>query len=68
MVSEYSLEFVEKALSEAVSRKAYSLVYINKILNNWKKENLKTIEEVDEYIKKFNSKKQNNDDELDFLT
>lgn len=70
MLSDYSEEFVKKALSEAVSRNAFSLVYIERILINWKSNNLQTIEDVEKFIEKFHTKKNITEetDDLEFLS
>lgn len=53
MISDYSCEFINRALREAVANKALSLKYIQKILLTWKQNNLKTISDVEEYIKSY---------------
>ena len=58
MVSDYPIEFIELALKEAVLNKALSLKYIDKILQNWKKNNLKSVVDVQSYIEKFKNQKE----------
>lgn len=42
----YSLELIQMALREAVLNQAYSLKYIDRILLNWQKKNIKTKQDV----------------------
>lgn len=53
MVSDYSLEWIELALKESVLNKATSLKYMERILQNWKSNNLKNKQEIENYIKNF---------------
>lgn len=56
MISDYSCEFINRALREAVCNKALSLKYIQKILLTWKQKNLKTLDEVENYIQSYSNK------------
>lgn len=53
MVSDYSIESIELALKESVLNKALSLKYMEKILINWKKNNLQTKQEIENYTQNF---------------
>lgn len=53
MVSDYSIELIELALKESVLNKALSLKYMEKILINWKKNNLQTKQEIESYTQNF---------------
>lgn len=66
MISDYSEEFIKLALSEAVSRQASSLKYVEKVLLNWKSRNLKTEEEVKNYIKNFNELKSTGSEDREY--
>lgn len=66
MISDYSEEFIKLALSEAVSRQASSLKYVEKVLLNWKSRNLKTEEEVKNYIKNFNELKSTGNEDREY--
>lgn len=66
MISDYSEEFIKLALSEAVSRQASSLKYVEKVLLNWKSRNLKTEEEVKNYIKNFNESKSTGSEDREY--
>lgn len=51
-VDHYSPEMIELALREAVLSQAYSLKYIDRVLLNWQRHNLKTTEEIERYLKR----------------
>ncbi len=53
----YPFEIVKLAISEAVSRNAFSFKYIDQIIYRWQKNGIKTIEEAENQIMKFNEKK-----------
>ena len=67
MVSDYSEDFVKKALSEAVLNKALSIKYISKILVNWQKNGLNSIKQVEDYLENYWSKKEKNKEELEWV-
>lgn len=46
----YDVEIIKLAIKEALLAGAYNLKYIDRILINWKQRNLKTKEEVAEYL------------------
>lgn len=49
----HSSKLIRQALKEAIANNVRSLKYIDRILFNWKKNNIKTIKEAKEYGKKF---------------
>lgn len=51
-VDHYAPEIIELALREAVLSQAYSLKYIDRILLNWQRHNLKTTDEVERFLKR----------------
>ena len=52
----YSEELIKEALKEAVYNGVYNLRYIDKILYEWGKKNITTVEQVEEARKKRNKK------------
>jgi len=55
-----SEELIKEAIKEAVFNHVINLKYIDKILYEWKKNNIKTVKDVEENRKKRNSKKEDN--------
>ena len=53
-----SEELIKEAIKEAVFNHVINLKYIDKILYEWKKNNIKSIKDVEENRKKRNSKKE----------
>lgn len=51
-VDHYSPDIIELALREAVLSQAYSLKYIERVLLNWQRHNLKTTAEVKRFLKR----------------
>ncbi len=51
-VDHYDPKIIELALREAVLSQAYSLKYIDRVLLNWQRHNLKTPEEVERFLKR----------------
>lgn len=51
-VDHYSPDIIELALREAVLSQAYSLKYIDRVLLNWQRHNLKTTAEVKRFLKR----------------
>ena len=49
----HSVEIIRAALKEAVLAEKLSLRYIDRILFEWKKKNIKTISDVEKQTKKF---------------
>lgn len=61
----YSDDLIKEAIKEAVSNDAVSLRYIDKVLYNWNKDGVTTIEEVNKRRKNFKeSKSKDNKKEL----
>ena len=56
--SGYSEELIKAAIKEAVANDALSLRYIDKVLYNWDKDGVTTIEDVDKRKKKYRESKQ----------
>ena len=54
-----SEEIIKEAIKEAVFNHVINLKYIDKILYEWKKNNINTLKDVEENRKKRNSKKDN---------
>ena len=51
-VDHYAPEIIELALREAVLSQAYSLKYIDRVLLNWQRHNLKTPAEIERFLKR----------------
>lgn len=51
-VDHYNPDIIELALREAVLSQAYSLKYIDRVLLNWQRHNLKTTAEVERFLKR----------------
>ena len=51
-VDHYTPEVIELALREAVLSQAYSLKYIDRVLLNWQRHNLKTVDEIERFLKR----------------
>jgi len=51
-VDHYSPEIIKLALREAVLSQAYSLKYVDRILLNWQRHNLKTSAEVEKFLQR----------------
>ncbi|HEY8364761.1 MAG TPA: DnaD domain protein [Haloplasmataceae bacterium] len=49
----YNLKLIKHALKEAVLSNAYSLKYVDRILLNWQKQNITSVEQAKEYTKTF---------------
>ena len=64
-VKEFNCEIVIKAIYQAVIYNGKNISYIEKILNNWSKNNIRTAEEVEKYIKKWRkSTKQQSEEDI----
>ncbi|MDO1605436.1 DnaD domain protein [Lactobacillus sp. YT155] len=48
----YEVELIQLALKEAVLNQIYSLKYIDRILINWEKQNIKTAQQLEDYKKR----------------
>lgn len=51
-IDHYDPQIIELALREAVLSQAYSLKYVDRVLLNWQRHNLKTTEEVKEFLQR----------------
>lgn len=51
-VDHYDVKIIELALREAVLAQAYSLKYVDRILLNWQRHNLKTTTEVKQFLRR----------------
>ncbi|MDF7638916.1 DnaD domain protein [Lactobacillus sp. ESL0791] len=51
-VDHYAPEIIKLALREAVLSQAYSLKYVDRILLNWQRHNLKTTAEVEKFLQR----------------
>jgi len=60
---DYPIEILKIAIREASTSGNYSMKYIDRIIYNWKKANIKSVNDVKEYIRKFNEKKRNRDNQ-----
>ena len=56
----YPVEILKLAVSEASTNAQFSMRYIDKIIYNWKKANVRTVEDVKKYIKNFHERKDKN--------
>lgn len=52
-VDHYPIDLIHLALREAIVRQAYSFKYIERILSNWKADNIETLEEAQLAIRNF---------------
>lgn len=55
----YSVELIQMALREAVLSQVYNFKYIDRILLNWEKKNIRTKEQVEKESQKFREQSQN---------
>lgn len=62
----YSEELIYLALKQAVLNQAYSLRYIDKILLNWTKKNIQTVDEARREIERFDEKYQSSSKNQNF--
>ena len=65
----YSPELIQMALREAVCSQVYNFKYIDRILINWEKKNIRTKEQVEKETKNYRERSntnrvETNDDEL----
>ena len=65
--SNYSDEIIKEAIKEAVFNHVINLKYIDKILYEWKKNNIKTVKDVENNRKKRSNKKEENFANWDLL-
>lgn len=57
-VSKYDRELIQLALKQAVLNQALSLKYIDRILLNWEKKNIRTVHEAKKEIERFENRHQ----------
>lgn len=57
---DYPLEIIKLAIAESVTNGVFYIKYIDKVLFNWKKANIRTLEEANKYIEKFRQGKDEN--------
>jgi len=57
----YSPELIQLALREAVLSQAYNFKYIDRILLNWEKKNIRTKEQVEKEIQRYRNLSKTND-------
>lgn len=57
---EYPVNVIKLAITESVSNGVFYIKYIDKIIFNWKKANVRTLEEAKKYIEKFRQGKGDN--------
>lgn len=55
----YSLEIIEIALKKTTSKTNINFEYLNKIISDWHERNLKTVSEIQEYLKESKQKQEN---------
>lgn len=55
---DYPIEILKRAVQEAVTSANFSMKYIDRIIYNWKQANVRSLQDVEEYIRKFKDKKQ----------
>lgn len=53
----YPLELIEMALREAVLNQVYSLKYVDRILLNWEKKNIRSKAQVEKESQSYRNKK-----------
>lgn len=54
----YPIGILKLAIKEAVTSANFSIKYIDRIIFNWQKANIRTVEEAKEYIRRFRENKQ----------
>lgn len=57
---DYPLEIIKLAIAESVTNGVFYIKYIDKIIFNWKKANVRTLAEAKQYIEKFRQGKGDN--------
>lgn len=56
----YPVEIIKLAIAESVTNGVFYINYIDRIIYNWQKANVRTLQEAEAYIKKFRDKKNQN--------
>ncbi len=60
----FEIDLIKLALREAVIHQAYSLNYIDKILMNWRRKNIQTVQQAEREISKFQQGARNNNNDF----
>ena len=63
-ISKYDEKLVQLALKQAVLNQALSLKYIDRILLNWEKKNIRTAEEAQRDIERFEKRNNQNNSQM----
>ncbi|UDM32729.1 DnaD domain-containing protein [Lentilactobacillus laojiaonis] len=61
-IDNYDPDIIMLALKEAVLNQVRNLKYMDRILGNWEKQNLKTVQQIEDYSNKRNNHKLSNDE------
>lgn len=67
----YSFDLIKLAIKEALLSNAYNIKYIDRILLNWQKKNIRTVEEAASYtktFKRFDVKKQEKKEKEEYVS
>ncbi len=62
---DYPLDILKLAIMEASTSGQFVIKYIDKIIYNWKKGNVRTLNDAKRYIEQFNIKKERKNNQLD---
>ena len=62
---DYPLDILKLAVMEASTSGQFVIKYIDRIIYNWKKGNVRTLNDAKRYIEQFNSKKERKNNQLD---
>ena len=57
---DYPIEILKLAVQEASTSGQFVIKYIDKILYNWSKANVRTVEDAKKYITNFRNRKERN--------
>ena len=60
---DYSIEIIELAVKEAILHNAKTIKYIDRILFNWKQNNVETLEDAKKYLDEYSNKVNSKDKE-----
>lgn len=60
---DYPLDILKRAVQEAVTSANFSIKYIDKIIFNWKKANIRSLNDVEQYINKFRQRRNKKDNQ-----
>ncbi len=61
----YPIDILKLAVMEASTAGQFVMKYIDRIIYNWKKANVQTLNDAKRYIEQFNNKKSKNNNQLD---